>query len=153
MATYTGIKEILKEFKNRMIKTKVNNAAQADTATNADKVDGYHVGTSYPALVPVTACSLGSTSGYIKLGNGLLVQWIKTGSGDSNLSVTLPIAYSSRTSYFAFVTSGVSDCETRTTKEDSDGYDYTPGIDQKYANRIVLSKTKGTICFILCIGT
>lgn len=85
MATYTGIKAILEQFKTRMIKTKVNSAAQADNATNADKVDGYHVSnSSYPCLVPVTACSLGSTSGYIKLGNGLIVQWANQSFSERN---------------------------------------------------------------------
>lgn len=109
MATYTGIKAILTEFKNRMIKTKVSSATNADEAThavsadsatsatnadratNADKVDGYHVGTSYPALVPITACSLGSP-GYIKLANGLVIQWVTvnwTEAHEVNTSVSL----------------------------------------------------------------
>lgn len=94
MATYTGLKAILTEFKNRMIKTKVDSATSADSATDSDKVDGYHVGTSYPALVPVTACSLGSSSGYIKLGNGLIVQWGRISSeSDGSYSVSFPLSY------------------------------------------------------------
>lgn len=103
MATYTGLKAILTEFKNRMIKTKVDSATSADSATKAtsadsatdsDKVDGYHVGTSYPALVPVTACSLGSSSGYIKLGNGLIVQWgTAVPNGSTNVSISFSISF------------------------------------------------------------
>ena len=40
---------------------------------NADTVDGYHAGNDAGMLVPVTAFS--GDTGYIKLGNGLLLQW------------------------------------------------------------------------------
>ena len=45
---------------------------------NADTVDGYHAGNDAGMLVPVTAFS--GDTGYIKLGNGLLLQWgVKSG--------------------------------------------------------------------------
>lgn len=42
---------------------------------NADTVDGYHAGNGTGMLVPVTAFEAGGENGYIKFGNGLLLQW------------------------------------------------------------------------------
>lgn len=96
--------------------TSAGNATTATSATNADKVDGYHVTTSSSIssayLVPVEKCSLGSTSGYIKLANGLIVQW---GTVKQNGKVTFPISFSSPDSY------GLGFTQYRTSST-SDGY-------------------------------
>ena len=47
---------------------------------NADTVDGYHAGNGVNMLVPVVAFNVGENVGYIKLGNGLIVQWGKAAS-------------------------------------------------------------------------
>lgn len=176
MATYTGIKAILEQFKTRMIKTKVNNAAQADNATNAthatkadsattatsatnatnatnaDKLDGYHASnSSYPCLVPVTACSLGSTSGYIKLGNGLIVQWGKVTTQSNYGEFTFPLAFSNR-NYFAQITQSQSKCETATARIDTGGWDHSVSIDLKYTNKICVTIQEVALLFVLAIG-
>jgi hypothetical protein len=62
-----------------------------------------------------------------------------------------PIAFSSRTSYSVAIGQGVSDCETRTTKDDDSGYDYSVGVDRKYANYLFLSTPKRRL-FLVMIG-
>lgn len=47
----------------------------AAKAGNADSVCGFSAGTDAGMLVPVVASDFGKNSGYIKLGNGLIVQW------------------------------------------------------------------------------
>lgn len=42
---------------------------------NAHTVDGYHAGTSNGQLIPIVASNFSSSSGYVKWGNGLIVQW------------------------------------------------------------------------------
>ncbi len=66
-------------------------AASADSAKNADTVDGFHAGNGAGMLVPVVAVNVGENAGYIKLGNGLIVQWGYT-LGDE-VDVKLPIPY------------------------------------------------------------
>lgn len=51
----------------------------AQTAVSAETVNGYHAGTGAGMLVPVVASNFGENSGYIKLGNGLIVQWGRSG--------------------------------------------------------------------------
>lgn len=51
----------------------------AQTAGSAETVNGYHAGTGAGMLVPVVASNFGENSGYIKLGNGLIVQWGRSG--------------------------------------------------------------------------
>lgn len=64
---------------------------------NADTVDGWHAGTGTGMLVPVTAFSISGGTGYIKFGNGLLLQWGTTGGtpGQSITTVYFPVAFSS----------------------------------------------------------
>ncbi|WP_147613900.1 gp53-like domain-containing protein [Treponema pectinovorum] len=50
-------------------------AGSAGSASNADTVDGFHAGNANGMLVPVIDSKFESDRGYIKLGNGLLVQW------------------------------------------------------------------------------
>ena len=83
--------------------------------------------------------------------NGLLIQWGKTTSSSGKASVSFR-AYSSRESYAIFVAEGVSNCETRTTQEDTDGYDYGAGIDQKYEGSCVFSCQSNRKIFYLAIG-
>ena len=66
-------------------------SAQADGG-NADTVGGYSAGNGVNMLVPVVAFNVGENAGYIKLGNGLIVQWGHV-VGDE-VDVTLPLAYS-----------------------------------------------------------
>ena len=66
-------------------------SAQADGG-NADTVGGYRAGNGVNMLVPVVAFNVGENAGYIKLGNGLIVQWGHV-VGDE-VDVTLPLAYS-----------------------------------------------------------
>ena len=65
---------------------------------NADTVDGWHAGTGTGMLVPVTAFGISGGTGYIKLGNGLLIQWGSTGVtyGNSLTTVYFPISFSSQ---------------------------------------------------------
>ena len=75
---------------------------------NADTVDGYHAGNGVNMLVPVVAFNVGENAGYIKLGNGLIVQWgvasgkeVNNGVSiyDRTTDITLPLSYSSKNSY------------------------------------------------------
>ena len=49
---------------------------------DADTVGGYHAGGGVGMLVPVVAFDCGETSGYIKLGNGLIVNFGKVKDGE-----------------------------------------------------------------------
>ena len=49
-------------------------SAKADGG-NADTVGGFNAGNGVNMLVPVVAFNAGENAGYIKLGNGLIVQW------------------------------------------------------------------------------
>ena len=64
----------------------------ADSAKNADTVGGYRAGNGAGMLVPVVAFNVGENAGYIKLGNGLIVQWGHVVGDEAD--VTLPLAYS-----------------------------------------------------------
>ena len=66
-------------------------SAKADGG-NADTVCGFKAGNGAGMLVPVVAFNAGENAGYIKLGNGLIVQWGQV-VGDE-VDVTLPLAYS-----------------------------------------------------------
>ena len=83
-------------------------AATADSAKNADTVGGYSAGNGVNMLVPVVAFNVGENAGYIKLGNGLIVQWgIANGKEVNNgvsiygrtTDIILPLSYSSKNSY------------------------------------------------------
>ena len=52
----------------------------AASAKNADTVGGYRAGNGVNMLVPVVAFNVGENAGYIKLGNGLIVQWGYSGT-------------------------------------------------------------------------
>lgn len=63
-----------------------------------------------------------------------------------------PLAFSDRTSYSVAIGQGVEDCETRTTKDDDSGYDYSVGIDRKYSNYLFLSTPKTRKLFLVMLG-
>ena len=67
----------------------------ANGAGNADTVDGWHAGLGTGMLVPVTAFSIFGGTGYIKFGNGLLLQWGATGKREQITTVYFPIAFQS----------------------------------------------------------
>lgn len=121
-----------------------SSAAGLMSATDKTRLDGNYV----------TASNFGSSSGYIKYSNGLIIQWIrvKATSGNFTIPLVFPTPYTSRTSYVVVTAEGVSDCETRTTKDDDSGYDYNVAIDQKYADRIVVSIESGRMAFIVTMG-
>ena len=89
--------------------------------------------------------------GYIRYTNGLLIQWGKTTSSSGKASVSFR-AYTSRESYAIFVAEGVQDCETRTTQDDTNGYDYGAGIDQKYESSCIFTCQSDRNIFYLAIG-
>ena len=62
---------------------------------NADTVGGFKAGNGTGMLVPVTAFSISGGTGYIKFGNGLLLQWGTTGKKEQNTTVYFPIAFRS----------------------------------------------------------
>lgn len=83
---------------------------------NADTVGGFHAGSGTGMLVPVTAFSVSGSTGYIKLGNGLLLQWGTTGvtPGNSITTVYFPVAFSSTDYSIASMAISASD-ESLTT--------------------------------------
>ena len=70
-------------------------SGNADSATNADTVDGYHAS---DLLDKITASNTGivaaslTENGYVKFANGLILQW---GYGNGGSKVTFPISFSS----------------------------------------------------------
>ena len=81
----------------------------------------------------------------------MLIQWGKTTSSSGKASVSFR-AYTSRESYAIFVAEGVQDCETRTTQDDTYGYDYGAGIDQKYESSCIFTCQSDRNIFYLAIG-
>lgn len=75
------------------------NAATADTATDADKLDGYHASD----IIKITAANAGgivaaslTENGYAKFANGLILQWGNArGRKDTEHSTSFPIAFPS----------------------------------------------------------
>ena len=72
----------------------------AQTAVSAETVNGYHAGTGAGMLVPVVAFNFGENSGYIKLGNGLIVQWGYITGVNRPVHVRFPVSFSSHPSVF-----------------------------------------------------
>ena len=68
-------------------------SAQADGG-NADTVGGYSAGNGVNMLVPVVAFNVGENAGYIKLGNGLIVQWGTTVPSHGEWATTIfPLSF------------------------------------------------------------
>lgn len=85
----------------------------------------------------------------------MIIQWIGSVAEKSNFEISLPLSFTSRTSYIVVSAEGVGNCETRTTKDDDSGYDAGVGIDQKYENKIVVTVVFNSArrkVFLLCIG-
>ena len=74
-------------------------SAKADGG-NADTVGGYSAGNGAGMLVPVVAFNVGENAGYIKLGNGLIVQWGK--KQENTMRVDFPVVFS-KCLYFNFI--------------------------------------------------
>ena len=75
-------------------------SAKADGG-NADTVGGFNAGNGVNMLVPVIAFNAGENAGYIKLGNGLIVQWGRLQSDftngwwiNTNKALVFPIPFS-----------------------------------------------------------
>lgn len=64
-------------------------------ALNAHTVDGYHAGTSDGMLCPIVASNFGSSSGYVKWGNGLLIQWTSKYNNAQYFYINWPVGFSS----------------------------------------------------------
>lgn len=77
----------------------VKYAASAGSAKanggNADTVGGFKAGNGTGMLVPVTAFNVSRGTGYIKFGNGLLLQWGTTRNQQQVETVYFPIAFQS----------------------------------------------------------
>ena len=71
-------------------------ATIADLAKNADTVGGYEAGNGVNMLVPVVAFKSDKTSGYIKLGNGLIMQWGYVDGPNRTVKIEFPIEFKSR---------------------------------------------------------
>ena len=84
----------------------------------------------------------------------MIIQWIgvKATSANFNIPLVFPIPYTSRPSYVVVTAEGNSACETRSTKDDDVGYDFNVGIDQKYADRIVVTIESGRMVFLVTMG-
>ena len=68
----------------------------AQKAEEADTVDGYHAGNGVNMLVPVVAFNSGEKSGFIKLGNGLIMQWGYVDGPNRAVKIEFPIEFKSR---------------------------------------------------------
>ena len=62
---------------------------------NAHTVDGYHAGASVGMLCPIVACNFGSSSGYVKWGNGLMIQWTSKYNSTQYFYIDWPVSFSS----------------------------------------------------------
>lgn len=92
----------------------INISGNAASATNADKLDGYHASDIINRISAantggIVAASL-TENGYVKFANGLILQWGNaSGEGDENVdnSTTFPIAFPS-TCFTVLLTSKIS---------------------------------------------
>ncbi|MGP1532060.1 MAG: gp53-like domain-containing protein [Treponema sp.] len=123
-------------------------AATADSAKNADTVGGYRAGNGVNMLVPVVAFNVGENAGYIKLGNGLIVQWGRFFPKAYRATLVLPIPFT--TASYAVVT---GDANGYNSGSDTEGYEYSVGINKRTQNSVDFSipATNYEINWI-CIG-
>ena len=123
-------------------------AATADSAKNADTVCGYKAGNGVNMLVPVVAFNVGENAGYIKLGNGLIVQWGRFFPKSYRATLVLPIPFT--TASYAVVT---GDANGYNSGSDTEGYEYSVGINKRTQNSVDFSipATNYEINWI-CIG-
>ena len=124
-------------------------AATADSAKNADTVGGYKAGNGVNMLVPVVAFNVGENAGYIKLGNGLIVQWGRFFPKAYRATLVLPIPFRAWNSY----TVVTGDAHAYNTEDDADGYHESTGTNKRTAKSIEFSiaETSREVHW-LCIG-
>ena len=106
-------------------------SAQADGG-NADTVGGYRAGSGVNMLVPVVAFNVGENAGYIKLGNGLIVQWGRFFPKTTKATLVLPIPFSKWNSYSVIT----GDADGFNTDNDDEGYQETTGSNKR-TNRTI----------------
>lgn len=112
--TITGVKT----FPNSPIVDTTSNQTIAGIKTFSSRVMAA-AATNNGSALTTTARSLANNKGYVKFGNGLIVQYIRASGKPSsyNLTVTLPTPFSSDTSY------AVS-CSVKGTNTTSNGWNY-----------------------------
>ena len=113
----------------------VKYAKTAGSAEDADKVCGFSAGNANGMLVPVVDSEFKANSGYIKLGNGLIVQWGRFFPKATKATLVLPIPYSKWNSY-SVVT---ADADGLNIDNDIEGYDITTGINKRTEKSIDFS--------------
>lgn len=106
------------------------NAATADTATDADKLDGYHASD----IIKITAANAGgivaaslTENGYAKFANGLILQWGNAsgyGEDEKDNYSTFPIAFSS-TCFVVLLTSKKYIVANRLCNQSKTGFTWT----------------------------
>ena len=104
-------------------------SAKADGG-NADTVGGFNAGNGVNMLVPVVAFNVGENAGYIKLGNGLIVQWGKKFA--NKMQIDFPLEFS-KCLYFNFIVS-------RTSSTD-DGWHYYNNLTTRGVTVLSLYET------------
>ena len=96
---------------------KASTATVADSAKRAETLGGYKAGNGAGMLVPVVAFNAGKNAGYIKLGNGLIVQWGYSGRISNEIvTITFPVAF--RNTSYALM--GTKDAGNNTGNSDYD---------------------------------
>lgn len=109
-----------------------SSAAGLMSATDKTRLDGNYV----------TASNFGSSSGYIKYSNGLIIQWIKTDSITGVKKIGLPLTLTN-TNYSVFLT-------TFEPTGDSVSYKYVPKLRVKEKEKITVYQD-GAL-YILVVG-
>ena len=109
-------------------------SAKADGG-NADTVGNYRAGNGVNMLVPVVAFNVGENAGYIKLGNGLIVQWGRFYASALRATLTMPIAFNSWNSY----TVVTGDADYYNNSNDTEGFDCCAGINKRTNKTIEFS--------------
>ena len=109
-------------------------SAKADGG-NADTVGGYRAGNGVNMLVPVVAFNVGENAGYIKLGNGLIVQWGRFFPKTTKATLVLPIPFSKWDSYSVIT----GDADGLNTDNDDEGYQETTGSNKRTSRTIEFS--------------
>ena len=106
-------------------------SAKADGG-NADTVGKYRAGNGVNMLVPVVAFYVGEDVGYIKLGNGLIIQWGRFFPKTTKATLVLPIPFSKWDSYSVIT----GDADGLNTDNDDEGYQETTGSNKR-TNRTI----------------
>lgn len=106
-------------------------AGSADSATNADKVDGYHASDLLKKIAEVNTVGIVAASltenGYVKFANGLILQWGNASGYDNDEKdnhSTFPIAFSS-TCFVVLLTSRKYMVANRLYNQSKTGFTWT----------------------------